>query len=104
MKRQTEIEQPEMAVQDVEPVSESVEPAPPDAMQRIAREWISNLVEKTPTVAADRIAAELHAAGIHTQDQLAKANVNLVRRVLMAALQADAHSLIGVAALFQMED
>ena len=100
-KRHTEIEQPEMAVQDVEPASESVEP---DALQRIAREWISNLVEKTPTVAADRIAAELHAAGIHTQDELAHANVNLIRRVLIAALQADAHSLTGVAARFQMEE
>ena len=102
-------EQPEAAVHDMEPSEPPVaihdtELAEPDVLQRIAREWISDLVEKTPSLAADRIAAELHAAGIHTQDQLAHANVNLVRRVLMAALGADAHSLTGTAARFQMED
>ena len=99
-----EFEQPEAAAQDMEPTNESVELAPPDVLQQIAREWISDLVEKTPSLAADRIAAELHAAGIHTQDQLAHANVNLIRRALTAALQADAHSLTGLAARFQMEE
>ena len=108
-KRKTDIEQPAAAAQETEPAetpmtggnSEGIEQ---DVLQRIAREWISNLVEKTPSVAAERIAAELHAAGIHTQEDLAKANVNLVRRVLVAALRADAHSLTGTAARFHLED
>jgi len=61
-----------------------------DPLEAVVEEWVSNLVAKTPTVAARRIAAGLHAAGIHTQDELAHANVNLIRRVLIAALQADA--------------
>ncbi len=113
-KRKTDIEQPAAAAQETEPAeapaavvqdAKPVEaPVEQDVLQRIAREWISNLVEKTPTVAADRIAAGLHAAGIHTQEDLAHANVNLVRRVLVAALQADAHSLTGTAARFRLED
>jgi hypothetical protein len=103
-KRKTDIEQPKMAVHDTEPTEPAVAQTPADPLEVVVREWINNLVEKTPSVAADRIAAGLHAAGIHTQEHLAKANVNLVRRVLMAALSADAHSLTGLAARFHTED
>ena len=89
---------------NTEPSEAPVEQTQRDPLEVVVEEWVSNLVAKTPTVAASRIAAELHAAGIHTQDELAHANVNLVRRVLMAALGADAHSLTGTAARFQMED
>jgi len=100
-------EQPESAVHETEPSEPAVvrdvepasEPAEPDVLQRIVQQWMD-----MPTDAPYRIAAALHAAGIHTQDELAHANVNLVRRVLMAALGADAHSLTGTAARFQMED
>ena len=111
-KRKTDIEQPETAAQETEPMTggntEGIAPVaaqmPADPLEAVVREWIGNLVEKTPSLAAERIAVGLHAAGIHTQEDLAHANVNLVRRVLMAALGADAHSLTGVAARFQMEE
>jgi len=103
-KRKTDIEQPETAAQETEPTSVSVEPAQIDPLEAVVEEWVSNLVAKTPTVAARRIAVGLHAAGIHTQEDLAHANVNLVRRVLVAALRADAHSLTGTAARFHLED
>ena len=118
-KRKTDIEQPETAAQETEPAetpmtggnseamtggnTEGIAPAR-DPLEAVVEEWVSNLVAKTPTVAARRIAAGLHAAGIHTQDELAHANVNLVRRVLVAALRADAHSLTGTAARFHLED
>jgi len=91
-----EFEQPEMVAQEMEPAEAPVEQ---DVLPRIVQQWMD-----MPTDAPYRIAAALHAAGIHTQDQLANANVNLVRRALMAALQADAHSLTGLAARFQMEE
>jgi len=112
-KRKTDIEQPAAAAQETEPnappaavqdAKPAEAPAEQDVLQRIAREWMSNLVEKTPSLAAERIAAGLQAAGIHTQEELAHANVNLVRRVLVAALRADAHSLTGTAARFHLED
>jgi len=111
-KRKTDIEQPAAAAQETEPMTggntEGIAPpaaqTPADPLEAVVEEWVSNLVAKTPTVAARRIAAGLHAAGIHTQDELAHANVNLVRRVLVAALQADAHSLTGTAARFHLED
>jgi len=93
---ETEPSEPPAVVRDVEPASE---PAEPDVLQRIIRQWMD-----MPTDAPYRIAAGLHAAGIHTQDQLAHANVNLVRRALMAALGADAHSLTAAAARFKMEE
>jgi len=110
-KRKTDIEQPETAAQETEPAetpmtggnSEGIEQAR-DPLEAVVEEWVSNLVAKTPTVAARRIAVGLHAAGIHTQEDLAHANVNLVRRVLVAALRADAHSLTGTAARFHLED
>ena len=114
-KRKTDIEQPAAAAQEMEPAeapaardAEStevpVETVQIDPLEAVVEEWVSNLVAKTPTVAARRITAGLHAAGIHTQEDLAHANVNLVRRVLVAALRADAHSLTGTAARFHLED
>ncbi len=111
-KRKIDIEQPAAAAQETEPAeapmtggnTEGIAPAQIDPLEAVVEEWVSNLVAKTPTVAARRIAAGLHAAGIHTQEDLAHANVNLVRRVLVAALRADAHSLTGTAARFHLED
>lgn len=68
---------------------------PPDPLIFIVNEW---LYEPAGPVALERILAELHAAGLHTVEQLAAAPIGVVSQALRAAYQADAHKLTGIAA------